>query len=118
MSNGEWHDVDQGEWLSKIAHQHKFSKWETIWSHPNNAELRKRRSPNILYPGDRIFIPAPSSKEQSCQTDQKHRFQVKNLWDTFRIQLLDGFKRPIAKEKYVLRIGTQRFTGTTDGDGR
>src|SRR5271155_4636522 len=117
MSDGEWHEINQGEWLSKIAVQYRFSTWETIWNHPNNADLRSRRSPNILYPGDLLFIPSPQPKTASCATDQRHRFQVKGLWDTFQVQILDGFKRPIANQKYVLIIGKQRFKGTTDGSG-
>jgi hypothetical protein len=117
MADGEWYDVQQGDWLSKIAVQHNFSDSGIIWNHPNNADLKRRRSPNILYPGDRLFLPAPSEKQESCATDATHRFQLKSLRDTFDLQLLDGFRRPLKNQRYILTIGKQRFQGSTDGNG-
>jgi hypothetical protein len=117
MSDGEWYEVQQGEWLTKIAVDRSFSDCDTIWNHPNNSSLKKRRSPNILFPGDRLFIPAKEQKAQSCPTDKHHRFQVKRLWDAFQLQILDGFKRPIANKSYVLKIGAQKFSGITDESG-
>ncbi len=117
MPDGEWYEVKQGEWLTKIAVDHNYANCETIWNHPNNSELKKRRSPNVLYPGDRLFLPAKDQKQESCPTEKRQRFQLKRLWDTFQLQILDGFKRPVANTPYALKIGNQKFNGKTDGDG-
>jgi len=44
--------------LVKIAQEHDTT-WQVIWNHPRNADHRaKRKSPDILYAGDVLHIPA------------------------------------------------------------
>jgi N-acetylmuramoyl-L-alanine amidase len=53
-----YYTVKQGEHLSRLAKQFGFSDYSTIWDHPENAELkRKRNNPNVLYPGDTCSFP-------------------------------------------------------------
>ncbi|MEM9692672.1 MAG: LysM peptidoglycan-binding domain-containing protein [Myxococcota bacterium] len=53
------HIVGYGEYLVKIAADYGTT-WQLIWNHPKNAEHRnKRRSPNVLYPGDVLVISVP-----------------------------------------------------------
>jgi hypothetical protein len=40
---GENYTVKQGDYLSKIASEHGFFDHTTIWNHPANAELKKKR---------------------------------------------------------------------------
>lgn len=117
MADGEWHEVVQGEWLTNIAVKYNIGKLETIWDHPNNADLKNLRNPDILYPGDLIFVPALEKKQESCDTEAHFCFQVSRLWDTFQVQLLEGTGKPIAGKSYVLKLGSQKFTGTTDANG-
>lgn len=52
--------VKPGDWLAKIAEEHG-STVSAIWNHPENAEYRATRgSPDVLYPGDVLHIPAAS----------------------------------------------------------
>jgi LysM domain len=52
------HTVRTGETLATIARKYGHSDWKTIYDHPANAEFqRKRPNPNIILPGDVIFIP-------------------------------------------------------------
>lgn len=52
------HIVKQGEYLSLIAQKYGIPNWQTLYNHPNNAEFRKNRpNPNLIYPGDKLFIP-------------------------------------------------------------
>ena len=37
------HIVRQGEHLARIARQHGFSDYQTIWDHPENAQLKQKR---------------------------------------------------------------------------
>ena len=49
--------VKQGDSLASIAFDHGLF-WQSVWNHPNNARLKQQRgSPNILKPGDVVFVP-------------------------------------------------------------
>ena len=46
--------VKKGDYLVKIAHEHGFDDWRTIYNHPDNVAFRARRpNPNLIHPGDR-----------------------------------------------------------------
>ena len=96
--------VRQGDSIASIAYQHGFH-WETIWNHPNNAELKQRRKdPNILHPGDVVFIPEKAEKQESASTGQRHRFRVKGAPQSLRMRLLDNDDEPRSGVSYILEI--------------
>jgi len=111
------YQVKQGDCISSIAFEHGFFA-DTIWNHPNNAELKKKRQdPNVLMPGDDVFIPDKRLKEVSEPTNNVYKFRCKNTPEKFRLQLLiDG--EPRAGEEYELEIEDLKFSGKTDGQGR
>ncbi|MFB3813534.1 MAG: peptidoglycan-binding protein [Terriglobales bacterium] len=111
-----WHTVKQGEWLSKIAASYGLP-WKLIWDHPKNASLKQRRDPNILFPGDQIFIPSSETREESRNTDKKHDFVIEKQPDFFELTLLYPGGEPIKDEPYTLHITDPPLTGTTDGNG-
>src|SRR6185503_19739164 len=75
---GVLYTVKQGDHLMKIAERFGFSTYETIWNRPENAELKnKRDSPNLLLPGDRLFIPDKDDKTVDAATGRLHRFKLK-----------------------------------------
>jgi len=116
---GMWHTVQQGEYLSKIALQHGFSDFGTIWDHAQNSELKKTRSnPSILYPGDRVFIPVKEPKETSAATNKKHRFEAKRPELALRIVLRDLNGEPLANTECQLQIDGETHDLTTSGDGK
>lgn len=108
--------VKQGDCLSSIAAQYGIS-WDKIWNHPKNSSLKtKRKDPNVLYPGDIVFVPDKEDKEESGATEQKHRFKVKGAMAKIKIRLtIDD--EPRANMPYKLEIEGQTKEGTTDGDG-
>lgn len=111
------HKVAQGDCLLSIAEKNGFF-WETLWEHPNNAELKKKRdNPAILLPGDVVFVPEKQIKEVSEPTNQVHKFKVKNSPAKLNLRFLDDSDKPRANLKYVLSIDGQEFTGVTDGQG-
>ena len=66
--------VQQGDHLLRIAKAFGLS-WQTIWKHPNTSDLKnKRQNPNVLYPGDLIYIPDRQLRQESRSTDKKHGF--------------------------------------------
>jgi len=75
------HIVSYGECLWRIARKYGIPKWRTIYDHPKNAGFRQKRpNPNLIYPGDAIWIPDPQQdKKESCATDQRHTFKLSCL---------------------------------------
>ncbi len=111
------HQVKQGDCISSIAFENGFSP-DTIWNHPSNAELKKKREdPNVLMPGDMVFVPDKRPKEVSESTNQVHKFKCKNTPEKFKLQLMIGGE-PRVGEEYELEIEDLKFSGKTDGQGR
>jgi Putative peptidoglycan binding domain len=114
-----YHEVRQGEHLARLAHEYGFSDYHSIWNHPNNADLKQtRQSPNILFPGDSLFIPDRQLREESCSTDQRHVFKTKKGVLKLRLTLEDLYEEPIADAQCLLLLGSDTRHVTTDGDGR
>jgi len=108
--------VNEGDCISSIAAA-CGNLWETIWNHPDNAELKqKREDPNVLYPGDIVTVPDRERKDQSCPTDNKHKFEKKQPPTHIKIRLLLD-DNPRANVKYELQIAGQAIKGSTDGQG-
>lgn len=105
------HIVQQGECLAKIALKYGFTQWQTIYNAPENESLRyKRPNPNVLYAGDKIFIPEKATKQDACQTDKRHRFQLKsNKWK-LRLEIRDEIGKPLEDVPYELYIGKNLMT--------
>jgi N-acetylmuramoyl-L-alanine amidase len=100
-----YYTVEQGDCLSSLAETFGLADWQTIYNDPNNAELRNLRpNPNVLLPGDTIYIPDNDSKKLDGSTDQKHHFVVKVPQTWLRILIRDGQQVPAAGCKYHLEI--------------
>lgn len=109
--------VAQGECIASIAIAAGFSP-DTLWNHGKNAELKsKRKNPNVLFPGDLVFIPEITTKSQSRGTGSSYKFKRKNVPLKLNIQLLDECRKPRGNLHYTLHVGSQTLNGNTDGDG-
>jgi hypothetical protein len=107
--------VQQGECLSSIAAARGFD-WNTIWARPENSALRdKRKNPNVLLPGDSLFVPDKDLRYEARPTDQLHQF-VKPAGVKLKICLLAA-GMPIANEPYKLQIDGKNLQGSTDKSG-
>jgi hypothetical protein len=108
--------VSTGDSIASIAKENGFLS-TTIWDHPENAELKaKRKDPNILLPGDEVFIPERELKQVSKGANARHKFKVKGEPHKLRLQLMK-MDRPRKNEAYVLEVEGKLINGTTDGDG-
>lgn len=108
--------VREGDGISKIAYREGFFA-PTIWEHPENSELRRRRAhPDILAPGDVVYVPEKQQKTVRCATGRRHVFRRRGVPARFSIQLLDD-GCPIADHEYTLTIGDTVLTGITDANG-
>jgi N-acetylmuramoyl-L-alanine amidase len=115
----EYYTVLQGDHLSKIAKDNGFTDYAVIWDHPNNANLKNhRKNPNVLLPGDEVFIPDIEQKQESGATDRKHTFVVDKKTLKLRLVLEDIYEKPIAGAQCALLVDGQVFQLTTDGNGK
>src|SRR5215813_7826422 len=64
-------------------------KWDTVWNHPKNAQLKaKRKDPNVLMPGDVVYLPDLDPRIEDRPTDQRHEFVLLGERTTLRIRML------------------------------
>jgi N-acetylmuramoyl-L-alanine amidase len=108
--------VQQGDCVTSIADRYGLL-WTTVWNHPSNGGLRQlRKDPNVLYPGDQLFVPDLDPKQADCATNQKHPFVKKGAPAKVKIRLLDQ-DQPRAGVAYQLEIDGALKSGVTDSDG-
>jgi Putative peptidoglycan binding domain len=112
------HLVKQGECLSSIAEDYGFSDWQIIYGHGDNANFRiLRPDPNVLYPGDELYIPDRDPGGVDRQTDQRHTFVLSTKRTYVNVRVQDALKQPIKNAPYKLVLEGLELEGTTDGDG-
>jgi hypothetical protein len=114
-----YYTVVQGDHLSKIAKDNGFTDYTIVWDHPNNSDLKKQRqNPNVLLPGDQVFIPDMEEKHESGATDKHHTFTVDKKTLKLRLILEDIYEKPIAGAQCALLVDGQTYQLTTDGHGK
>lgn len=68
LNASPFYTIKPGDTLSSIAKKRGVT-WQQIYSDPKNNDFRKKRpNPNLIYPGDKVFIPsadAVSSRDTS-----------------------------------------------------
>ncbi len=110
------HTVVQGECLSSISARYGFA-WETVWNLSQNSQLRSLRpDPNLIYPGDEVFIPDLTEKQETKAVEARHRFVLKGVPAKLRIRVLNNGE-PFENRKWKCRIDGAWQDGTTDGEG-
>lgn len=115
----ESYSVNQGDHIPGIAAQFGFTDYLVIWNHPNNAELKnKRENPNVLFPGDTVFIPDRLEGEYQRPTDQRHKFVLKGKPLKLRLVLRDQYEKPIANTACLLMVDSDIHRLTSDGEGK
>ena len=113
------HKVKQGECLSSIAKEHGFASWKTIYDAPENAEFREQRpDPNLIYPGDEVFVPDKGTKKDDAPVDTKHVYKKKGSKTYLRIHLKDYNGEALFGLRYQLKIGATIKEGTLGEDGK
>jgi hypothetical protein len=113
-----YYTVKQGDYISSIATGNGFLDYTIIWNDPNNAALKKlRKNPDVLLPGDQLFIPSLRQRQELRVTDQNHRFKVKRGKVSLHVVLKDADGKAISDEPFTLAIEDRTIEGTTDGGG-
>src|ERR1043165_791294 len=110
---GMYHTVMQGEYLAKIARQYGFTKWQILWDAPENKDLKqKRKNPNVLFPGDEVFIPDKELREESGGTEKKHKFELDIEPLKLRIALIGLNNKPLQGHECTLTVETHSEEST------
>jgi N-acetylmuramoyl-L-alanine amidase len=112
------HVVRQGECFTTIADLHGFADPRDVADHPENRALRARRpDPNILHPGDRVFVPDREIGVVARPTGARHRFVAKRPARRLHVVLKSAEGVPFAGVRYRILLEGATIEGTTGGDG-
>jgi len=110
--------VQDGDCLASIAKQAGFADWHTIYDDSHNADFRKLRpDPNVICPGDELFIPDKEAKTDSKGTDTASTFKLIAKKTFLKIRMKDEKGQPFAGKKFSLKIGGATTEGVTGSDG-
>ncbi len=113
------HIVKQGEHATRIARRFGFLNFLTIWNHPRNAALKKlRKNPNVLFPGDSLFVPDKQFKKESRPTSKTHRFVIPVKRLMLRIVIQNYSRKPIAGTECDLQVEDKSEHLVTNGNGQ
>src|SRR3954468_13505009 len=113
-----YHEVKQGETLSRLADRYHLGDYRVIYNHPKNADFKRRRpNPDVIFPGDQVFIPEPTIREQAGSTDCRHRFRLRKPQNMLRIAIEDAAGERLRNAAYEITFELVKLTGSTNGDG-
>src|SRR5208283_2785085 len=118
----ETHAVKEGEYMELIAKQYGFSDYKVIYDDPHNANFKAARpNPDILYPGDKLYVPDRVPGNDDAATDKKHKYTLTAPMVTLDVYLRRNGK-PLKSLGYTLKFTgldgkEMKLTGTTGSDG-
>ncbi len=115
---GSFFVVKGGDHVSKIAKKFGFRSFRSVWDDPANATLRQTRSnPNVLLPGDSIFIRDKQDRDEPADTGKRHTFFTIVPSLKLRIVVKDRFDVPLGGQVGTLDVDGDARQVTTAGDG-
>lgn len=115
---GLYHEVQPGETLLDIAVAYGYHSHKPIYSHANNAAFRsKRPNPNLIHPGDMVYIPPREKRDEEAPADASHRYVVKRPKKLLRLAIEDSNGERLKNAPYELIIGPDHYLDNTDGEG-
>jgi hypothetical protein len=92
--------IRAGDYLDSLAFRHGFDADE-VWAHAKNADLAAVRDPNILAPGDILYIPANAEpRGQDVTSCTVNNYVAKVPLTTVHLVFLDKAGKPIAGEPF------------------
>src|SRR5258706_14245743 len=113
------HTLRQGDHLSRVAQQYGFRDYKLIWDDPQNADLKKKRgNPNVLLPGDVLFIPDKRQKTETRPTTDVHTFRLKTTKLMLRLVVRDFDNQPVPGAACELEVEGRKYALTTNAQGR
>ncbi|MHC4248400.1 MAG: LysM peptidoglycan-binding domain-containing protein [Planctomycetota bacterium] len=108
--------VKPGDTVSSIADKYGLFP-EDVWNDSKNGKLKdERKDPDVLMAGDVVYVREKEEKEESCASEERHRFRRKGVPAELQLKLED-WGEPRAGVEYTLDVDGQLFQGKTDKDG-
>jgi Putative peptidoglycan binding domain len=106
--------VRQGDHLARLAYIHGFDANE-VWNHDQNSELREMgRTPEILAPGDILYLPLKPKEGLSFSAGTSNRYRARVPKVKVAVVFKDG-DRVLADEPYEIHgLGTDGSSGQTE----
>ncbi len=120
------HRCQWAEHISKIASDHGFADWQTVWN-ANGSLKAKRNNPNVLFKGDRLSqadvvkIPDPQLGADSGSTGSTLTFELTGNIVFLRLRILKDDFTPVTDADYELFVHVDAgsfLTGKTDASGQ
>jgi hypothetical protein len=109
--------VRQGDYLTAVAHRHDTTVDE-IWGLPENAKLvANRPNPEILAPGDLLYLPSPNPRWQSLTVGATNVLNASVPVVTLRVVLVDAEGSPLAGKAVTTTPTLGVDPLSTDGAG-
>jgi hypothetical protein len=109
--------IEPGDTLVSIAAEHGFLDAEAVWQAPENAQLRADRKPDLLAPGDQLFVPDRQPRTVQVQTGQRKTAVVDRTPVKLRLILRDAVGEPRADQACTIEVDGVSHAATTDGAG-
>jgi LysM repeat protein len=112
------HTVAQGETLTRIARQYKFSSAMVLYNHPENTEFRQLRpNPDLIFPGDKVVIPDPDAKPLTVSTGSQHVFCLKRETEKLKLKLQNKRGKALQNKKILLSLDGKKIEADIGADG-
>lgn len=109
--------VRQGDFLAKLADRLGFDAKE-VWDDERNRALRElREDPNVLCPGDVLWIPEEGEERLPLSLGASNAFVAEVEEITLTLTLAVG-KEPFRKERYEIQGPAEPAKERTDQNGK
>ncbi len=109
--------IRAGDDLDLLAARMGFDAGE-VWNDDQNRELRERRQdPNVLAPGDVVYLPEPHDEPQRLAAHTTNRYRAAVGRVRLDLLLTAGGPEPLANEPYEVRGAGAPISGRSDGQG-
>ncbi len=109
--------IRAGDYLDKLAFTRGFDA-VAVWNHPRNEALKSQRpDPNILEPGDLLYVPAPDPQTQRVIGGGDNTYSADVPRVTISLELRVGGK-PLANASCTVEGAVVDPPPKTDGDGK
>jgi len=107
----EDYTVREGDCIASLAYGRGLL-WQKVWNHPTNADLKsQRKDPNILFPGDHVFLPDKEPKTLDRPTEQRHKFVKKGTPAKLRLRILEDQLPEVPPHDNPTEAPPRHFTG-------
>jgi N-acetylmuramoyl-L-alanine amidase len=108
-----------GDCVISLAKAAGFADWRTIYDHPENAALRRKRpDPSTLVAGDVVYLPDFQPLEVTLAAGSTYTIHTKAPHAKVDLLLSDPAGKPYKRKRYELKVGENVYKGRTSAEGK